>query len=432
MPNPKKLIRRLLPGTAVSVAEKTYRKGRGVFWQTLYGFPLKGMKVVAVTGTNGKTTTASYINSVMQADSLKTAVFTTAYTEIAGVRQPNLSHMTVPSQRALQKFFAEARKAGVQWIILEITSHALDQGRIHGVKVEIAVVTNLTQEHLDYHKTMEAYAAAKARLLNPPYSPNWCILNADDKWFNYFKLRSSGQVIRFGEKAADGLQMTAYDLSAQGSSVAARYKGQHIAFTSQLIGKFNAYNALAAYAAGIAAGLKNQQIEKGIAALESVPGRMEQINVGQKFSVIVDYAYTPDALENVLTTLKEITRGQVILVFGATGDRDKTKRAPMGEIAARLADRVFLTDDETYTEDPQAIRQEVYKGIKNTGAKAEIVDDRRLAIKMAFAAATDGDTVLLAGLGHQDYRNMGGKKLKWDEREVALEELSRGNFLKIN
>ena len=427
MPNPKNLIRQILPSSAVSIVENVYRKGRGAFWQIFYGFPARGIRVIAITGTNGKTTTASYTNAILRSASLKTAVYTTAYIEIDGVRKPNRTHMTVTSQAAVQKFFSDARKAQVDWVVLEVTSHALDQGRLPGVKVEIAVITNLTQEHLDYHESMEAYAAAKARLLGASYQPKWCVLNVDDPGYSYFKERSSGQLISYGEKAEAGLQLTAYDLSAKGSSLTARYKGEHIAFTSQLIGKFNAYNALAAYGAAIAAGLNAGQIEKGIASLESVPGRMEQVNAGQKFNVIVDYAITPDALKNVLTALKEIATDKIIIVFGATGDRDKTKRAPMGEMAAKLADQIFLTDDETYTEDPQAIRQEVYEGIKNAKAedKTVVIGDRREAIRQAFVTAKPGDTVLLTGIGHQDYRNMGGKKVEWDEREVALQELSK-------
>jgi UDP-N-acetylmuramoyl-L-alanyl-D-glutamate--2,6-diaminopimelate ligase len=430
MANPKKLIRQLMPKSATKVAEKTYRKGRGLFWRTVYGFPSRGMKVVAVTGTNGKTTTCSYINQMFNSAGLKTAVYTTAYVEIDGRREPNRTHMTVSSEAAVQKFFAAARKAGVDWVIMEVTSHALDQGRGDGIKAKIAVVTNLTQEHLDYHKTMEAYAEAKARLLNPPYSPKWCILNTDDEWFNFFKDHSGGQVLGYGEKPQADLRLTAYDLSAHGSSLTARYKDEHIAFTSQLIGKFNAYNALAAYGVGLVAGLDKKQIGQGIAALESVPGRMEQVNAGQPFNVIVDYAVTPDALENVLIATKEITKGKVMIVFGATGDRDKTKRAPMGELVAGLADRIFLTDDETYTEDPEAIRAQVYEGVKKAKAesKTTVVADRRKAIKAAFAAARAGDTVLLTGMGHQDYRNMGVKKEAWDEREVAKEELKRTNY----
>lgn len=426
MANPKKLIRQLLPQPAIKVAEKSYRKSRGLFWRSIYGYPSRGLRVVAVTGTNGKTTTCSYINKMFQSSGLKTAVYTTAYFEIDGVQTPNTTHMTVSSEAAVQKFFSKARKAGVDWVVMEITSHALDQGRGDGIKVEIAVVTNLTQEHLDYHRTMQAYAAAKARLLTSPYNPNWCVLNADDKWFSYFKGKSGGQVLSYGEKTSADLQLTTYDLSANGSSLAARYNGEHIAFTSQLIGKFNAYNALAAYAVGLAAGLGTEVISKGLATLESVPGRMEQVNAGQKFNVIVDYAYTPDALENVLTTVKEITKGKVSIVFGATGDRDKTKREPMGEVVGRLADKIYLTDDETYSEDGDTIREQVFSGLKKVkaGTKTTVIADRREAIRAAFAAANAGDTVMLTGMGHQDYRNMNGKKVVWDEREVARQELA--------
>ncbi len=232
-----------MPAGAVSIAEKAYRKGRGVFWQTRYGFPARGLRIIAITGTNGKTTTASYVNAIMRTAGLKTAIYTTAFIEIGGVRSPNRSHMTISSQAALQRFFADAKTAAVDWVILEITSHALDQERIAGIHVEIAAITNLTQEHLDYHGTMEAYAAAKARLLGQKYDPKWCVLNADDEWFEYFRGRSSGQVLSYGEASGAGLQFTGYDLSGHGSSLTARYQEEHIAFTTRLIGKFNAYNA---------------------------------------------------------------------------------------------------------------------------------------------------------------------------------------------
>jgi UDP-N-acetylmuramoyl-L-alanyl-D-glutamate--2,6-diaminopimelate ligase len=427
MTDPKKLARKILPRKTIKTVEKTYRKGRGVFWQAIYGFPTEGMKVIAVTGTNGKTTTVSYINAMLQNAGLRTAAYTTAYIEMAGKREPNKTHMTVSSERVVQKFFAEARAAGVDWVVMETTSHALDQERGRGVAVEVAVITNLTQEHLDYHKTMENYAAAKARLLKPPYKPRSCVLNADDQWFGYFRQRAGRRVIAYGEGPEANLKLKSYALSPQGSSLTASYQGETLKFTSQLTGKFNAYNALAACGVGLAIGLDKDQIEEGVAALESVPGRMERIDAGQPFSVIVDYAITPDALENVLGALREVTKGKLSIVFGATGDRDKTKRAPMGEVVGRMADRVFLTDDETYTENPASIREQVYEGIKKAGAdsKTTVVEDRREAIRQAFQAAKPGDTVLLTGIGHQDYRNMGGRKEPWDEREVAREELSK-------
>ncbi len=427
---PKAIIRKIVRGPALRAVETSFRTSRGLYWQARYGFPAKGAHVIAVTGTNGKTTTASYINAMLQSAGFKTAVYTTAFIEINGERTPNRTHMTVSSEATVQKFFADAKAHDIDWIILEVTSHALDQNRgLTGVKLHTAVITNLTQEHLDYHKTMENYAAAKAKLLSSRYGAKYCILNADDDWFNFFKQRSSGQIIAYGESKEANLQLKTYDLSAHGSSLTARYNDEHIAFTSELIGKFNAYNALAAYGVGLSLNLDKEVIGKGVAALKSVPGRMEQVNAGQDFSVIVDYAITPDALENVLTALQEVTKGKVHIVFGATGDRDKTKRAPMGEVVGRLADRIYLTDDETYSEDPAAIREQVYTGIKTAKAekKTVVLDDRRVAIQRAFKAAKKGDTVLLTGIGHQDYRDMGGVHEPWDEREVAREELS---FLK--
>lgn len=394
---PKKLARKIIPKRGIQTLEKNYRKGRGAFWQTRHGYPARGMRVIAVTGTNGKTTTCSYVSEVLKAAGYKTAVYTTAYYEINGQNTPNHSHMTVTSQRDVQGFFARAKKAQVDFVVLEVTSHALEQGRITGVPVEIAVVTNLTQDHLDYHGTMEEYAKAKALLLQK-YGAKYAVLNADDEWFGFFAQYSQAEVKPFKKDPS---------------------------LKTSLIGDFNLYNASAAAAVGDLLGLDRSVIRRGVANLKAVPGRMESINAGQDFGVIVDFAYTPDALENVLKTLKDITKGKVGIVFGATGDRDKTKRGPMGEVVSKLADRIYLTDDETYTEDPVAIRDAVYAGIKRAKgeAKTQVYDDRLDAIKQAFKEAKKGDVVLLAGIGHEDYRNMGGKKLPWDERRVALEEL---------
>lgn len=426
MANPKKIIRQLLPTKGIQLLEDTYRTSRGVFWQTRYAFPARGMRVIAITGTNGKTTTSSYVAEVLKACGQTVAVYTTAYYEIAGERVPNRSHMTVTSQADVQGFFAKARKAHVDFVILEVTSHALDQGRIAGVPVEIAIMTNLTQDHLDYHKTMEAYAAAKA-LLFSKYKPKFSILNRDDAWYDFFAERATGEQISYGEHAEANLRLTGHDSTASGSSFTARYNNQHIAGTTNLVGMFNIYNALAATATGLALGFDQSRVSQGVAALTTVPGRMEAIDAGQKFQVLVDFAYTPDALLNALTTLRAITpvKGKIHIVFGATGDRDATKRPDMGKVVAKHADVIYLTDDETYTEDPQSIRDAVYEGIKagKGTSKTQVFDDRLEAIKKAFKDAKPGDVVLLAGIGHEDYRNMGGKKLPWDERTIAYEQL---------
>lgn len=424
--NPKKVVRKVVPKHGVKAIERTYRKGRALTWQARYGFPAKRLNVIAVTGTNGKTTTVSYINSMLKAAGLKTAVYTTVYFEVDGKREPNRSHMTVQSQRSAQAFFARAKQAKVDWVILEMTSHALDQKRATGFSVDIAVITNLTPEHLDYHGTMENYAAAKARLLGYEYDAKYCVLNADDEWFDFFIGKSIGVPITFGSRMTSTIRLVDSKLSNQGSEFTVEDEDDslHKAMTS-LIGEFNVYNALAAYSVGRALKLDAEVIIKGIGELEGLDGRMEKIDEGQKFEVYVDFAITPDAIQKVLESLRETSKGRIHIVFGATGDRDKEKRPLMGEVAAKLADKVYLTDDETYTEDPEAIRNAVYEGIEKVRGKSktEVIPDRREAIKAAFKDAKRGDVVLLTGIGHEDYRNMGGEKLPWDEREVARELL---------
>lgn len=422
--NPKKVVRKVVPKAAVKAIENSYRKGRGLAWQTRYGFPAKSLKMIAITGTNGKTTTASYVNSVLQAAELKTAVYTTAYYEIDGELTPNNTHMTVASQKSVQEFFAKAKKVGVDWVILEVTSNALHQGRIAGLKPEIGIVTNLTQDHLDYHGTMEEYAKAKVSLFTK-YGAKMAILNQDDKWHGFFSDNIYQKQISFGQDDDAKLKLKNVQLTSSGSNFEVVIGAKRLKMFTQLLGKFNIYNALCAVAVGLELDIDPEKIRKGIAHLKSVPGRMEEINEGQNFTVLVDFAITPDALENALTTLRPMTKGKLAVVFGATGDRDASKRPIMGEVVAENADRIYLTDDETYTEDPKSIRDAVYAGIasKNARSQTQVFDDRLEAIKQAFADAKRGDTVLLTGIGHENYRNMGGKKLPWDEREVARQLL---------
>jgi UDP-N-acetylmuramoyl-L-alanyl-D-glutamate--2,6-diaminopimelate ligase len=332
----------------------------------------------------------------------------------------------------LMKRLKEMKAAGVEWLVLETTSHALVQHRTWGVPYSVAVLTNISQDHLDYHKTMERYIAAKQRLFKlaqrNKQGLQMGIANADDQNGASFAAETQNSImygIQAGDVRALNIKMDAdcirYDAKAQDETY-------HI--SSHLPGSFNVYNTLAAVCVGRAIGLTPEQIEQGIAALPGVAGRMEAISEGQKFAVLVDYAHTPDALENALSALRESTKGKLAIVFGATGDRDKSKRGPMGDVAARLADRIYLTDDETYTEDPETIRGAVMQGIIEAGAesKTAVVPDRMQAILQAFKDAKPGDTILLAGIGHQDYRAMGGVKLSWDERDVArklLKELKK-------
>jgi UDP-N-acetylmuramoyl-L-alanyl-D-glutamate--2,6-diaminopimelate ligase len=329
----------------------------------------------------------------------------------------------------LIKRLKELRGQGAEWLVMEVTSHALAQHRDWGIPYSVAVLTNITHEHLDYHGTFERYVASKRKLFEKTdrnkKGLRTGVVNADDPSADFFTaaIRNS---LTYGLKGGE-LKAQDIKLSASGVSYRAVIDDDSYDIKCRLPGRFNVYNSLAAVGVGRELGLSRTEIEQGIAALAAVEGRMTTIKSQSGFDVIVDFAHSPDALENVLKASREMTKGRLILVFGATGDRDKSKRPVMGEVAVKNADVIFLTDDETYTEDPAAIIQEVYKGIEAAGGrgKTTVVEDRLKAIKAAFAAAKAGDTVLLTGIGHETTRNMGGKEEPWNEIEIAQKLLNK-------
>jgi UDP-N-acetylmuramoyl-L-alanyl-D-glutamate--2,6-diaminopimelate ligase len=423
--NPKRLVRKIIPASQIRLVESAYRKSRLGLAHARYGFPARNLKIIAVTGTNGKTTTCSFINEMLKSSGHTTAMLTTAEIEMDGKRTANKLHRTVPLTSDLFRFLKQAADKKVDYVIFEATSQALHQHKLWGLPIEVAVMTNLTQDHLDYHGSMENYAAVKARLFNGYMKPKACVLNADDEWYAYFKKQSVGTVSRYGQAKEADMQISGIKLAADGTDLELSFKNENLPLHTSLIGKFNAYNAAAAASTGLVLGLSKSDVIKGIASLKAVPGRMEAVDEGQDFGVIVDYAHSADALKNVLGTLQEVSEGKVIAVFGATGDRDASKRPIMGQVAAENADYIVLTDDETYSEDGAVIRKAVYEGIVKAGGanKTKEVGDREEAIKTAFEMAKKGDVVLLAGLGHQDYRAMKEGKETWDDREVARKQL---------
>ena len=422
----KKLVRKIFPQVLLTTIEKSYRYGRGGLLQARYGFPAKGMRVIAVTGTNGKSTTASYINEILKAGGYKTAVLNTVFYEITGVRRPNDTHFTIDKQSIVQSFFARAKKADVDFVVLEVTSHALDQARIIGVPVEIAVVTNLTQDHLDYHGTMENYARAKSSLTRD-YGARHTVLNRDDKWYGYFEQRAIGEIFTFGKDKSSTLRISDIKLLKNESKAELATGAGKLRISTNMIGEFNIYNAAAAAGVGFILGVEPNKVARGISNLTEIKGRMQEIDEGQAFRVLVDFAITPDAIEKALVSIKKITKGKVRIVFGATGDRDMKKRPAMGEAAAHNADFIYLTDDETYTENPDKIRDEVVNGIKKAKGekKTKVIADREAAIAQAFKDAEKGDTVLITGLGHEDSRNMGGELVPWQDQKVAADILRK-------
>ncbi len=419
------IARGVLPGGALRKLEDGYRTGRGKVMAIRYGNPGKDLKILAVTGTNGKTTTANYLNSILKAAGYKTAMFTTALIEVKGRARINDLNATVPTTAQMQAFFKDAKTAGADYVILEATSHALVQHKLDGLKIELAMMTNLTQDHLDYHGTMENYAAAKGILFSR--RPRYIILNRDDKWYDFFaKFQPGEHSLTYGVDKTSDARIEAVRLTATGSDVKILVDHQTtLDLHTSLPGKYNVYNLACAAGGAYALGVDLGHIQQGVAALHSVPGRFERVPSSKPFDTIVDYAHTPDALEQLLETTRHITKKRVILVFGATGDRDKGKRPIMGEIAAKYADRIFVTDEESYDEDPAAIRAAVMQGIHTSlaDAKTEEIADRKAAIAKAISVARAGDTILITGMGHEKFRIMGDKKLPWNDTDVARELL---------
>lgn len=421
--NLTKTARKVLPKSALVGLEKSYRKSRAKIISARYGNPARDLRVIAVTGTNGKTTTVNFLNEILKEAGYRTAMFSTANIEIAGEQTVNDTNSTTATVARLQKFFRDAKKADVEFALIEATSHALDQYKFEGVPIEMAIMTNLTQDHLDYHKTMENYASAKAKLFE--MQPRFIVLNTDDKYFDYFnKFKASEQKITYGKSDSAEVKIKSFKLYKKGSEANLRIDNNvELEIATNLPGEFNIYNMTAAVAGAYLLGISLKDIQEGIANLEGVSGRFQYATSDLPFEVVVDYAHTPDALEKLLQTSKKITKNRTILVFGACGDRDREKRPIMGKIAQDLADRIIITDEENYTEDATQIREEIISGIskKNEKLPANIqeIPDRKEAIRKALQIAGKGDIVLITGLGHEVYRVIDGEKTPWNDTEIV-------------
>ena len=419
-------VRSVLPSQAVHLLENVYRKTRIQLVSARYGWPARGLRVIAVTGTNGKTTTANYINEILKQAGYKTAMFTTAVIEVAGESKINDLNATVASVSRMQQFLNEARRSKVDFVILEVTSHSLHQHKLDGVPIEVAVMTNLTQDHLDYHKTMEKYAAAKGLLF--ARNPRYIVLNRDDDWFDYFdKYLAEEQKITYGKSEDADVRISDIRLYKKGSEAILAFDHQEKSqLATYLPGEYNVFNMAAAASICYVLGVSMSDIKNGIASLEGIPGRFERATKDEKYEVIVDYAHTPDALEKLLEATRNITKKRIILVFGACGDRDALKRPIMGKIAAKLADEIILTDEESYNEDPDKIRRDIYAGIEESKAtnKTTEIADRREAIRHALNIAKKDDTILITGMGHEQFRIINGEKLPWNDTNIVREIIS--------
>ncbi|HYW18686.1 MAG TPA: UDP-N-acetylmuramoyl-L-alanyl-D-glutamate--2,6-diaminopimelate ligase [Nodularia sp. (in: cyanobacteria)] len=412
------------PGEAVVVSAADMTQACAQLAAAFYGYPGQTLKLVGVTGTNGKTTTTHLIEFLLTKAHLSTALMGTLYTRWPGFEQTAVH--TTPFAVELQQQLAEAVNAGCEFGAMEVSSHALAQGRVLGCEFEVAVFSNLTQDHLDYHSDMEDYFAAKALLFSPEYLKGRAIINVDD---NYGKRLiaslSSDRVWSYSvnDHSAD-LWMSDLSYEPNGVSGMLHTPKGNVAFRSPLVGQYNLENLLAAVGAVLHLGLDLQSVAAVIPEFPGVPGRMERVQISpeQEISVIVDYAHTPDSLENLLKAARPFIPGKMICVFGCGGDRDRTKRPKMGKIAAELADVAVLTSDNPRTEDPERILQDVLAGIPDT-AKPTVICDRAIAIRTAILQAQPGDGVLLAGKGHEDYQILGTEKIHFDDREHARDAL---------
>ena len=417
-----------LPEGVPWIRVREARKALAITAANFFGHPAEGLQLVAVTGTNGKTTTTSIIDSIIKVSGAKTGLFgTIAYHTPAGdYPAPN----TTPESVDLQGFLAETRDAGGRYAVLEASSHALSMDRLWGCHFAAAVFTNLTREHMDYHKTFDDYFAAKRRLFIGTGAgvPEVAVINSDDEYGK----RLAGfakTTVTYGLESAADLTTKKFQLTFSGLSFSAQTPKGKIQVSSRLVGRINVYNILAAIGATQALDLSNEIIEAGIRNLESVSGRFQRIDLGQPYFVVVDYAHTDDALESLIRTARELNpKGRIITLFGCGGGKDRTKRPVMGEAAGRLSDLTILSNDNPKTEDPLKIISDIVVGLQKTNGKYMIEPDRERAIALAMDQALPGDIVLLAGKGHENYQILADRTLEFDDREQARRVLNERGY----
>ena len=404
----------------VKIVVPDSRKALAVMSANYFGLPSRQLTMVGVTGTNGKTTTTHLVKSILEAAGQRVGLIGTIEYKIGDEVIP-ASH-TTPESLELNGMLARMLKAGCQSVSMEVSSHALHQSRVYGIDYDVAVFTNLTQDHLDYHGTMDEYFKAKKILFDSLSDDAVAVTNCDDEWGMKIVSTMKGRAISYGVSEKADVKGTDIRLSLEGTTFNVRTGNKEYPVSSALVGRFNVYNILSAYSVGVALGYEHEKIVSGIKSVKNVRGRFERIPSPKGWTAIVDYAHTPDALEKCLRTihdvLPQVNRGRIITVFGAGGDRDRTKRPLMGRIAGSLSDIAIVTSDNPRTEPPQQIIKEIVAGIPREADVSEEVD-RRTAIHAALRQARAGDVVLIAGKGHEDYQVIGKEKIHFSDREVV-------------
>lgn len=390
-----------------------------------FGRPSERLTVIGITGTDGKTTTSFVAAELLRAAGRRPGLIGTVAIDIGDERLPNDDRNTTPEAPELQAMLARMVEAGNDSVVLEATSHGLALERTRNCRFDIGVVTTVTSEHLELHGTVARYRAAKALLVE---EAPLAILNADDDAFAYFRERARERVLTYGIEADADLRASEVRSDATGSRFELAAPGWRGEVSLPMPGSYNVSNALAALSIAHALDLDLSAAADALRRTAGVPGRMERVDAGQPFAVVVDYAHTADSLEKVLRTLRPLTRGRLIAVFGSAGERDPTKRPAMGAVGGRLADVTIVTDEDPRLEDPRVINEAIAAGARGAGARDGesllVIDDRREAIRQAVALAGAGDVLLLAGKGHEQSIFLGREKLPWDDRAVAREALA--------
>ncbi|HVS58430.1 MAG TPA: UDP-N-acetylmuramoyl-L-alanyl-D-glutamate--2,6-diaminopimelate ligase [Candidatus Saccharimonadales bacterium] len=447
--NARKIVKKFIPKGLFAAIEPYGHLAEAIVLNTLNGFPGKRLKVIGVTGTNGKTTTTFLIHRMLHEAGYKVGMLSTVAYGVGDDIHSQIYHMTTVPVPELMKRLKWMRDQGAEWLVLETTSHALAQNRVWGVPYSIAVMTNVTHEHLDYHKTFERYRDAKRKLFQLTNAnkkgQRIGIINAEDPSAELFASDIANPMtygVKKGDLRATQVKSTpegstytatiarptgtmAYGYTADGSKPSAEQVREEVSLdiTINIPGSFNVYNSLAAAATGLAIGLSKEQIEKGIAALRSVEGRMTNIEEGQDFTVIVDFAHTPDSFEKLFKDLRPMVKGRLIALFGSAGRRDESKRAIQGELAGKYCDEVIVTEEDDRDVDGQEIMNQIAGGAEQVGKVRDkdlfLVHDRTEAINFAMQRAKKGDTVILLGKGHEKTIERADGEHPWDEIATA-------------
>ena len=415
------VVERFLPLDVPQVKVADVRVAVSYVASEYFGNPSEKLMMLGITGTKGKTTTSFLVKAIMEAAGVKTGLIGTVCSMIGDETIPN--RLTTPDPIETQTLLRRMVDAGMECVIMEVSAHALDMHRLAGVKFKVAAFSNFSQDHLDYFADLDAYFAAKMRLLAPDVCEN-IVYNVDDERVSTGVRALGRQAMRIGIRESSDVYANDIEIGERGCSfLMTWHKRFRTTISLHLAGIFNVYNALMAAGICICAGAGPESIRQGLESVYNVPGRIELLDTGTPYRVILDYAHSPDSLENILKAVRQTTKGRMIALFGCGGDRDRGKRPVMGEIAGELADYCILTSDNPRNEDPMDILNAIEAGIKPTGCEYVVIENRREAIRYALKFAGAGDVVVLAGKGHETYQEIRGEKHPFDEKVVVRELL---------